>query len=92
MDVLTKEEELTEEEEDKLLSKMHLQELIEKEVAISYDGTNLLVRFPKEIAEFLGVNPDNRFENSLKFIVKEKDGEITKSFDIVEKDAKTKKD
>ncbi len=76
---------LTKTEEEKLLREVEQEEVIEKEVAFSWDGKNLIVRFPKELADYLGVNKDNRFEKNLKFIVKEKGGSITKKFDVVER-------
>ena len=63
--------ELTKKEEEKLLRSLKEGESIEKEVSISWDGINLFLRLPKEIATFLGVNKDNRFERNMKFIVKE---------------------
>lgn len=86
MDVLTKTE------EERLLREINQEEVIEKEVAFSWDGKNLIVRFPKEIADYLKVNKNNRFKKNLKFLVREKEGIIKKEFEVVErKNGKRKK-
>lgn len=79
MDVLTKEE------KDRLISKIGYGERIEKEVALSWDGKNLVLRFPKDIADYFNVNKDNRFKKSVKFIVEEKDSEITTKFEVIDR-------
>lgn len=79
MKVLTKEEvtELLREEEDV--------EKIEKESSLSWDGTSLLIRFPKEIADFLGVDKQNRLTKSIKFTVIHNQDKIEKRFEIIER-------
>ncbi|MEK6933839.1 MAG: hypothetical protein AABW75_03115 [Nanoarchaeota archaeon] len=77
---------LTKEEKKRLLQNLEdTVEHIEKEVAFSWDGTNLLVRFPKEIAEYFKIDKHNRFMKKLKFIVENKEGVIKKEFEIVER-------
>ena len=79
MDVLTKKE------KERLLAHISDGEIIEKEVAISWDGKNLFLRFPKEMADYLDINEKNRFTKNIKFIVEEKDGEIIKKFEVVDR-------
>lgn len=79
MDVLTKEE------EEKLLSHISGGEIIEREVALSWDGKNLFLRFPKDVADYFQVNEKNRFTKNIKFMVEEKEGKIIKEFDVVDR-------
>lgn len=79
MDVLTKKD------EEKLLKEIDEEEVIEKEVAFSWDGKNLIVRFPKELADYLEVNKDNRFEKKLRLVLKEKHGEIETKFEVCDR-------
>lgn len=76
---------LTKEEKEKLLKQIDRTEHIEKAVAFSWDGTNLLVRFPKEIAQYLNINKDNRFTKKLKFILESKEEIIKQTFEIIDK-------
>lgn len=76
---------LSKKEEDKLLKGLEASEKIEKEASLSWDGTNLLVRLPKELSEFLDLNEKNRFKKQIKFIVEEKEGEVKKTFEVVER-------
>jgi hypothetical protein len=77
---------LTEKEKKKLLGEIHREEVIEKDVSFSWDGKNLFVRFPKDIADYFGVNKENRFKKSLKFLVREFEGEVTNTFEILKRD------
>ena len=89
-DVLTKEDVVY------LFSGLDTSENIEVEASFSWDGRNLLVRIPKDLANFLKINQDNRFENKIKFIVSEKNGRIKEQrFEILkrlEPRKKTRKD
>lgn len=76
---------LTKEEKKRLLSQISAGERIEKEVALSWDGKNLFIRFPKDIADYFELNEKNRFTKYIKFIVEEKEGKIIKTFDIVDR-------
>lgn len=76
---------LTENEQNKLISNVEHGEKIEKDVSLSWDGKNLILRFPKDIAEYFGIYEKNRFTKSIKFIVEEIDGKIRKSFDVIER-------
>ncbi len=76
---------LTKKEKERLFSQIESNEKIEREVSLSWDGKNLIVRFPRDIADYLDVNEKNRFEKNLKFIVEEKDGKIDQRFEIVER-------
>ncbi len=80
-----KEKELTEKEKERLFSQVETSEKIEKEVSFSWDGKNLIVRFPREIAEYLNVGEGNRFEKNLKFIVEDKEGVLDQRFEIVKR-------
>ena len=53
---------LKSEEIKKLISTISDSEIIEKESAIAWDGKNLVIRLPKEIAAYLKINKENRFE------------------------------
>lgn len=76
---------LTEKEREKISSQIDIGERIEKEVSLSWDGKNLIMRFPKELADYFEVNEENRFTKNVKFFVEEKDGQIIKNFDVVER-------
>ncbi len=77
--------EITEKEKERLFSQIESGEKIEREVSFSWDGKNLIVRFPRDVAGYLDVNEENRFKKNLKFIVEEKDGKVDKRFEIVER-------
>ncbi len=79
MDVLTKKE------EERLISNIESGERIEKEVSFSWDGKNLILRFPKDLADYFDVNKDNRFKKNMKFIVEETDGKVTQNFNVVDR-------
>ncbi len=81
---------LTKREEEKLFEEMQREEVIEKEVSFSWDGKNLVVRFPKEIAETLKVTKENRKLKKLKFTIKVDGDKATKEFSIINKDGKKK--
>lgn len=76
---------LKEREREKLFEEVEKGERIEKEVSFSWDGKNLVVRFPKDVADYFGVNKENRFEKYLKFIVKENEGKVDSIFEIVKR-------
>ena len=65
MDVLTKDEE---KDVNKLLNN---REIIEREATLAWDGTNILLRLPKDIANYLDITKENRFEKSILFKIKE---------------------
>lgn len=75
-----KEEEITE-----LLKGTTNEERIEKESAISWDGRNLIIRIPKEIADYLKITEKNRFEKSFKFEIKLENNNVQKIFEITER-------
>lgn len=58
---------------------------LEKESAISWDGRNLIIRIPREIADVLKINEKNRFKKNFKFIIEEKGGKRIQTFDITER-------
>jgi hypothetical protein len=76
---------LKEEEIKELLKGTTNEERIEKESAISWDGRNLMIRIPKEIADYLKINEKNRFEKSFKFEIKIDKDNIQKTFEITER-------
>jgi hypothetical protein len=77
---------LSNKEEKELLQKIEGIERIEKEVSLSWDGRNLMLRLPKDISGFLELNEKNRHKKSFKFIIEAKDGKVEKKFDIVDKE------
>jgi hypothetical protein len=82
---------LNSKEEDELLKDIKHSEIIEKESSLSWDGVNLITRIPKEIADYLKINMDNRFDKSIVFKIEDKDGIITKGFDIIDRTKPKKK-
>ncbi len=70
-------------EEEKLFKEIDDEEIIERFASFSWDGKNLVIRFPKEIADVLGVNKENRKEKKLRLLVKVNESE--NSFSVVEK-------
>ena len=68
------------------------EEIIEEEAALGWDGRNLLIRLPKDIAQFLELSEHNRFKKNIKFTIKhDLEGIVTKSFDVVERQTLKKK-
>jgi len=76
---------LTNEEVKKLIGGINHEEIISREASLSWDGRNILVRIPKEISEYLGLDEKNRFKKNLKFTIEIKRDVIKKSFEIVER-------
>ncbi|MEN7982611.1 MAG: hypothetical protein ABFQ65_04135 [Nanoarchaeota archaeon] len=74
---------LTHKEDLEVLKELKNDEDISKPASLSWDGKNLFVRIPKEIADFFDLNKNNRFKKKILFNVAEKNGEIKKTFDIV---------
>ncbi len=83
--------ELTKIEKEKITGSIEEGEVIEKIASFSWDGKNLVVRFPKDIANFLNVNEENRKSKKLKFLVVEKNGEMTREFEVIDYNGKEKK-
>ena len=81
---------LSKKEKEVLLGQFAPKEEIEVDTAISWDGASLLVRIPKDIADYFGINKKNRKKKRMKFFVKEEKGEIIKKFDIINKNEKKK--
>lgn len=62
------------------------EEIIEEEAAIGWDGRNLIIRLPKDIAVFLGLSEKNRFKKNIKFMIQHNlEGQVVKEFDIVDR-------
>jgi len=76
---------LKNEEIKELLKSVSGSENLEKESAISWDGRNLIIRIPKEIADKLKLDEKNRLEKSFKFNIEDKEGQRVQSFEIVER-------
>ncbi len=79
---------LTEKEKEEMKQIISNEELIEKEAMLSWDGKsiNISLRLPKEIADYLEVNKENRFKKNILFRIRKKpDGIIEKSFDVVDR-------
>ena len=76
---------LTKNEKEALIEELNNHEVIEKTVSLSWDGTNLLLRIPKEIAEYIGANKDNRFRKSLMFRIEESEKGVTQEFKLVDR-------
>ena len=79
-------DELTKREEEKLLKDSVNSEVIEKAMSFSWDGKNLVVRFPRDVAQYLKVTEKNRKEKKLLFRIVEQNNEVTKTFEVIEKD------
>jgi hypothetical protein len=71
---------------ESLMKELERGEHIKKEASISWDGSNFLVRIPKEIADYLEITKNNRSSKKIRFFIHEVDGEIKKEFEIVNKD------
>lgn len=61
-------------------------ERIEKDASLSWDGRNLLLRLPKDIANYFKINEKNRKGKAIKFVVEEKNGIVKNSFLVVDRD------
>ncbi len=82
---------LNKKEVEEIKSLVDQKEVIEREVALLWDGSNIMVKFPKEISKFLGLNEKNRMNKSLLLRIKENpDGGIDKSFEIIQRIKKRK--
>lgn len=77
---------LKKEEEERLFQELQKKEVIERFASFSWDGKNLVIRFPKEIADTLGVNKENRKEKKLRLLVKIDNDKIETEFSVVEKE------
>ncbi len=82
---MTKEEVLSLEDSKFIKKSLEEGEIIEREVNFSWDGSNLLVRIPKEISQFLNLTKDNRFEYSLKFKIKGFPENSVNTFEIIKR-------
>ncbi len=82
---------LTKEDRGEIKSLIKPEEVIEKKIALSWDGKNIMIRLPKEIAEYFDVNEENRFEKMLVLKVKEYDGRMKKTFDIIKRNKPKRK-
>jgi len=61
-------------------------ESIEKESAFGWDGKNLTIRLPREIASYFQITKENRFDKTFLIKVNENNiGEIEKTFDIIKR-------
>ena len=74
---------LTDAEENELVKGLDSVEKIEKEVSLSWDGRNLTMRIPKEIADYLRLTKTNRFRKCMKLSIEENNGVVSKTFEIV---------
>jgi hypothetical protein len=74
-----------------LLKEARGSERMEKEVAISWDSRNLIIRIPKEIADLLKIDKENRFKKNFKFVIDEKDGRKFQFFDITNRTKQIKR-
>jgi hypothetical protein len=76
---------LTESEKEEFFKALGRSEIIEKEASISWDGANLLLRLPREIADYLDINEKNRLTKKIIFRIEEANGEMKKEFDVKER-------
>jgi hypothetical protein len=82
------EQKITEEEMEKLVEGLDDSEKIIKEAAISWDGTNNVVRIPKEVSDFLDINEKNRKNKRMKFEIIEKNEQLTQIITIIDHEKK----
>ena len=80
---MTKSPVLNKEEEKELLKALNKYEKVERTASLSWDGTNILLRLPREIADYLNINQKNRSEKLMKFIIEETNDGVKKSFEII---------
>ncbi len=83
--IMRKKSVLSRTDEEELLTSVDSGEKITKDSSISWDGLNLLVRIPKEIAEYLSLDKNNRFEKSFRFMISDDGKNAEKTFDVVER-------
>jgi len=76
---------LKEDELKKLISEVNHEEVIEKESAISWDGRNLIIRLPREVADYLKLDEKNRFEKNFKFKITMNQNEKKQEFEIIKR-------
>ncbi|MEK6927097.1 MAG: hypothetical protein AABX11_01560 [Nanoarchaeota archaeon] len=76
---------LNKEEEKAFRKYVTNEDCIQKESSLSWDGSNLIVRIPKEMAEYLDLTEKNRFTKSILFKIKEKEGQIIKTFEVIDR-------
>lgn len=72
-------------EKEKLLKVVNPYEKIEKKANISSDGKNFVIRIPKEVADYLGITKENKNKKAIKFIIKEENDKINKTFEVTER-------
>ena len=72
---------LTKSQKEKLLQLIHGGERIEREAKVSWDGSNFLIRIPKEIADYLKIKKSD----TVVFRIEDRNGAVTKSFDLGER-------
>ncbi len=72
---------LKKEEKEEVLKALNSNEKIEREASISWDGSNFLVRIPKDIVDYLKIEK----KNNILFIVDETKEGIKKTFEITKK-------
>ena len=76
---------LSKDEEKKLLNSLDDTEVIEQSTSISWDGNNLILRLPKEISDYLGLNKANRFTKKILFRITEARGDVKREFEVIER-------
>jgi cytochrome c2 len=58
------------------------------EASMSWDGTNNVVRIPKEVSDFLDINEKNRKNKRMKFEIIEKNEQLTQIITIIDHEKK----
>jgi len=76
---------LTNKDAENLFRDINNKDEIRREASLSWDGRNIIVRIPKEIAEYLDLNEENRFEKNIRFTVEINGDDSIKTFDIVKR-------
>ncbi len=83
---------LSKEEKKEVKSFIRPEEIIEGETALAWDGKNIMIRIPRDVANYFGIHEKNRFEKMILFRVREHpDGTIEKTFDIIKREKPKRK-
>ena len=89
---MRKKEVLTKKEKEEIKGIIEAHELIEKEAVLSWDGSNLFLRVPREIADYLELKEEDRFNKSILLSIKGyPDGKTEQTFRVIKRRRKIRK-
>lgn len=79
---------LKKEEKEEILKILNNHEKIVREASLSWDGSNILLRLPKEIADYLKIDKKSCYNKNMKFTVEEINEGVKQTFEIVDRKKK----